>query len=193
MARATMNACAQRTVAGRAPAPRVGGTRVAARKTFSTARVATSQRLAASARGEAVKVQAGVRDGQKLDRKLRIAVVGGGPAGACTAETLAEGGVETVFIERKMDNCKVWAVYGRCSSCSIWAVGSSRTSRTPQSAAEMPRSNCLYHHCSYFSFSLSICAVRIAAADLSSKRRCASCRYRLQRARPYLLHAISLK
>ena len=48
-----------------------------------------------------------VRDGQKLDRKLRVAVIGGGPAGACTAETLAEGGIETVLIERKMDNCKV--------------------------------------------------------------------------------------
>lgn len=131
MARVTMNACAQRTVAGRAPAPRVGGTRVAARKTFSAARVATSQRLAASARGEAVKVQAGIRDGQKLDRKLRIAVVGGGPAGACTAETLAEGGVETVFIERKMDNCKVWARRGRCPGCSIWSAGSIHTRSMP--------------------------------------------------------------
>lgn len=135
MARATMNACAQRTVAGRAPAPRVGGTRVAARKTFSAARVATSQRLAASARGEAVKVQANIRDGQKMDRKLKIAVVGGGPAGACTAETLAEGGIETVFIERKMDNCKVWAGRGRCSGCSIWSAGSINTRRTTRNAA----------------------------------------------------------
>lgn len=38
--------------------------------------------------------------------KLRVAVVGGGPAGACAAETLAKSGIETVMFERKMDNCK---------------------------------------------------------------------------------------
>ena len=50
-----------------------------------------------------------MRDGATLDRPLRVAVVGGGPAGACTAETLAKGGIETTLIERKLDNCKVWA------------------------------------------------------------------------------------
>jgi geranylgeranyl reductase len=39
-------------------------------------------------------------------RKLRVVVVGGGPAGSCAAETLAQGGCETFLIERKMDNCK---------------------------------------------------------------------------------------
>lgn len=39
-------------------------------------------------------------------RRLRVAVVGGGPAGGAAAETLAKGGVETVLIERKLDNCK---------------------------------------------------------------------------------------
>lgn len=48
-----------------------------------------------------------VRDGAQLDRPLRAAVIGGGPAGACAAETLAKGGVETYLIERKLDNCKV--------------------------------------------------------------------------------------
>lgn len=38
--------------------------------------------------------------------KLRVAVVGGGPAGACAAETLAKAGIETFMFERKMDNCK---------------------------------------------------------------------------------------
>lgn len=38
--------------------------------------------------------------------KLRVAVVGGGPAGACAAETLAKAGIETFLFERKMDNCK---------------------------------------------------------------------------------------
>lgn len=41
-----------------------------------------------------------------LMMKLRVAVVGGGPAGACAAETLARGGIETFLLERKMDNCK---------------------------------------------------------------------------------------
>lgn len=39
-------------------------------------------------------------------RNLRVAVIGGGPAGGCAAETLAKGGIETFLIERKMDNCK---------------------------------------------------------------------------------------
>jgi geranylgeranyl reductase len=48
-----------------------------------------------------------VADGTVLDRPLRVAVIGGGPSGACAAETLAKGGVETYLLERKMDNCKV--------------------------------------------------------------------------------------
>ena len=39
-------------------------------------------------------------------RKLRVAVVGGGPAGASAADALTQEGVETFLIERKMDNCK---------------------------------------------------------------------------------------
>jgi NADPH-dependent 2,4-dienoyl-CoA reductase/sulfur reductase-like enzyme len=50
-----------------------------------------------------------VKDGAVLDRPLRVAVIGGGPSGACTAETLAKGGIETYLIERKLDNCKVCA------------------------------------------------------------------------------------
>ncbi|KAJ4824201.1 hypothetical protein Tsubulata_013056 [Turnera subulata] len=40
------------------------------------------------------------------NRNLRVAVIGGGPAGGCAAETLAKGGIETYLIERKLDNCK---------------------------------------------------------------------------------------
>jgi len=41
------------------------------------------------------------------DRKMRVAVVGGGPSGACAAEVLAqEKGIETYIFERKMDNAK---------------------------------------------------------------------------------------
>jgi geranylgeranyl reductase len=37
---------------------------------------------------------------------LRVAVVGGGPAGSSTAEILAKSGIETFLIERKLDNVK---------------------------------------------------------------------------------------
>jgi hypothetical protein len=47
-----------------------------------------------------------IKDGATLDRKLRVAVIGGGPSGACCAESLAAGGVEAFLFERKMDNCK---------------------------------------------------------------------------------------
>lgn len=71
------------------------------------AKVATGQAhlVAQSGRSLCAKVCA-VKDGTVLDRPLRVAVIGGGPSGACAAETLAKGGVETYLIERKMDNCK---------------------------------------------------------------------------------------
>jgi geranylgeranyl reductase len=49
-----------------------------------------------------------LRAGNKLPegRKLRVAVVGGGPGGASCADTLARAGIETYLIERKLDNCK---------------------------------------------------------------------------------------
>ena len=53
-----------------------------------------------------VIVCAGLGDKLPEGRKLRVAVIGGGPAGASAAMTLAEGGCETYLIERKMDNCK---------------------------------------------------------------------------------------
>merc|ERR1719171_3162103 len=41
------------------------------------------------------------------EKKIRVAVVGGGPSGASAAEIFAEEkNIETVFFERKMDNCK---------------------------------------------------------------------------------------
>lgn len=67
---------------------------------------ASGLRRAQSGRHVCVRVQA-VKDGATLDRPLRVAVIGGGPSGACAAETLAKGGVEVSLLERKMDNCKV--------------------------------------------------------------------------------------
>lgn len=55
-----------------------------------------------------------MKDGAVLDRPLRVAVIGGGPSGACAAESLAKGGCEAFLIERKMDNCKV-----RCCSQAL--------------------------------------------------------------------------
>ena len=50
---------------------------------------------------------ASVASGSALDMKYKIAVVGGGPAGACAAEIFAqEKGVDTVLFERKLDNAK---------------------------------------------------------------------------------------
>lgn len=51
-------------------------------------------------------VKAGKFSPKVTGRNLRVAVVGGGPAGGAAAETLAKGGIETILIERKMDNCK---------------------------------------------------------------------------------------
>ena len=42
-----------------------------------------------------------------LSMKYKVAVVGGGPSGACAAEIFAqEKGIQTVMFERKMDNAK---------------------------------------------------------------------------------------
>ena len=41
--------------------------------------------------------------------KFKVAVLGGGPSGACAAEALAKNpNIECVLFERKMDNAKPW-------------------------------------------------------------------------------------
>ena len=51
--------------------------------------------------------QAAASSSNAIDMKYKVAVIGGGPAGACAAEIFAqEPNVETVMFERKMDNCK---------------------------------------------------------------------------------------
>jgi geranylgeranyl diphosphate/geranylgeranyl-bacteriochlorophyllide a reductase len=46
------------------------------------------------------------RDIRRKALALRIAVVGGGPAGSSAAEVLAKAGIETYLFERKLDNAK---------------------------------------------------------------------------------------
>jgi geranylgeranyl reductase len=51
--------------------------------------------------------RASVASSTSLDMKYKVAVVGGGPSGACAAEIFAqEKNIDTVLFERKMDNAK---------------------------------------------------------------------------------------
>ncbi len=57
--------------------------------------------------GKTTVSQAVNSNGSNLDMKYKVAVVGGGPSGACAAEIFAqEKGIDTVMFERKMDNAK---------------------------------------------------------------------------------------
>ena len=48
-----------------------------------------------------------VKSSSSLEMKYKVAVVGGGPSGACAAEIFAqEKGIDTVMFERKLDNAK---------------------------------------------------------------------------------------
>lgn len=79
---------------------------------FTGQRVSFKAPKCGSSRKAATLSVRAMKDGAVLDRPLRVAVIGGGPAGACTAETLAQSGIETYLLERKMDNCKVHALSG---------------------------------------------------------------------------------
>lgn len=49
----------------------------------------------------------GIVSSSSLNMKYKVAVVGGGPSGACAAEIFAqESGIDTVLFERKLDNAK---------------------------------------------------------------------------------------
>lgn len=48
-----------------------------------------------------------ISSSSSLCMKYKVAVVGGGPSGACAAEIFAqEKGIDTVMFERKLDNAK---------------------------------------------------------------------------------------
>lgn len=66
----------------------------------------TAAAVARPARRRSLTVRASATSVKLSGRPLKVAVVGGGPAGGAAAETLAKGGVETILIERKLDNCK---------------------------------------------------------------------------------------
>lgn len=110
-ARSVVTSTRQQHAAGvvRARVSRGSRVMVEARSLAFVQRSVVSRALAAANRGSRSLrlVVSAVKDGAPLDRPLRVAVIGGGPSGACAAETLASGGVETYLLERKLDNCKV--------------------------------------------------------------------------------------
>lgn len=89
-----------------APTRAAAARRLAARRAVVHERVAGSQGAGARVQARRATGPVAVVAGKPLGRKLKVAVIGGGPSGACAAETLAEAGIETFLIERKMDNCK---------------------------------------------------------------------------------------
>lgn len=116
-------ACAPRAAGARAPMMRAAEQKIASfeglkassipsSSTFLTgatsfapqAEARTSQ--AAQTNSTGLTVHAAFQSKKLANRKLRVAVVGGGPAGGCTADTLASGGIETFLFERKLDNAK---------------------------------------------------------------------------------------
>ena len=103
---ASSSKAAQPIGALRAPVNNSSAPRLAFTSSISGQKLKFVQQSGRAQRASALQVLA-VKDGAVLDRKLRVAVIGGGPSGACTAETLAKGGCETYLIERKLDNCKV--------------------------------------------------------------------------------------
>jgi hypothetical protein len=78
--------------------------RLSAAILFSYASLTSSFTPSAFMGGRNIKVAKSV---SKLDMKYSVAVVGGGPSGACAAEIFAqEKGIDTYLFERKMDNAK---------------------------------------------------------------------------------------
>jgi geranylgeranyl diphosphate/geranylgeranyl-bacteriochlorophyllide a reductase len=75
---------------------------------ITIASVATTASAFSSSFTRTTPVAPGVANSDSaLFMKYKVAVVGGGPAGACAAEIFAqEKGIDTVIFERKLDNAK---------------------------------------------------------------------------------------
>jgi len=73
----------------------------------ATATISVSGFSSAFVGRNAIKSPAASSSSSQLCMKYKVAVVGGGPAGACAAEVFAkEKGIDTVLFERKLDNAK---------------------------------------------------------------------------------------
>jgi geranylgeranyl reductase len=74
---------------------------------FTLATVATMASAVAGFTAPTPLVNRAVKDSSTELFKYKVAVVGGGPSGACAAEIFAqEKNIDTVFFERKLDNAK---------------------------------------------------------------------------------------
>ncbi|RVW90504.1 Geranylgeranyl diphosphate reductase, chloroplastic [Vitis vinifera] len=82
------------------------GLRQSSSNTYNSGHVFPVKHLPAQPASRGLRIVAGKFSPKVTGRNLRVAVVGGGPAGGSAAETLAKGGIETFLIERKLDNCK---------------------------------------------------------------------------------------
>ena len=75
--------------------------------TVAIASLATASAFTPSSFMGKTSIRNAVQSTSSLDMKYKVAVIGGGPAGACAAEIFAqEKGIDTVLFERKFDNAK---------------------------------------------------------------------------------------
>jgi geranylgeranyl reductase len=78
---------------------------IAALTTFVSA--ASAFTPSSSFLGKTSVAQNAVSSGSNMEMRYKVAVIGGGPSGACAAEIFAqERSIDTVMFERKMDNAK---------------------------------------------------------------------------------------
>ena len=75
--------------------------------TIAVASLATASAFTSSGFMGATSIRNAAPSTSALDMRYKVAVVGGGPSGACTAEIFAqEKNIDTVLFERKLDNAK---------------------------------------------------------------------------------------
>ena len=105
------------------------------------------------------KATAGVpKSTSALDMRYKVAVVGGGPSGACAAEIFAqEKGIDTVLFERKLDNAKPCG--GAIPLCMVGEFN------IPESVVDRKvRSSCNWHIFEWFSHRLQHPIILLSAS-----------------------------